>query len=330
MKLPLRTVFHLAAGAAALTVVSVIPATLPSHEARSQATRTIKIVVPLPAGGTADILARIVGEQISRNQGLTVVIENRPGAGAVIGTEAVSRAAPDGNTLLVAAPAFVISPHLRKLSYDPLTSFEPICQLTTTPTVIFVNSASPYRTLADLLDAARANPGTLSLGSVPGSPTHIAFEMLKRAANVDMTFVPYPGGAPAINALLGNHVTSLFLPYAGMEGQLKAGKLRALASASRTRSDPLPDVPTVAESGYKDYEIDFWNGVLAPAKTPKETVSQLAGWFTAAMQVPEVKAKLVAQSLYPVGLCGADFGALLRRQYDEFGRIIREANIKAD
>jgi tripartite-type tricarboxylate transporter receptor subunit TctC len=330
MKRAPRSFLHLAAGIAALTVASIMSATLSSQQARSQTTRTIKVVVPLPPGGAADVLARILGEQISRTQGLTVLIENRPGAGAVIGTEAVSRAAPDGNTLLVAAPAFVISPHLRKLNYDPLTSFEPICYLTSTPTVIFVNSASPYRTLADLLNAARANPGSLTLATVPGSPTHIAFEMLKRAAKVDMTFVPYPGGAPAINALLGNHVTSVFLPYAGLEGQLKAGKLRALASASRTRSELLPDVPTVAESGYKGYEIDFWNGVLAPAKTPQETVSQLAGWFTAAMQVPEVKAKLVAQSLYPVGMCGADFGALLRKQYDEFGLIIREANIQAD
>jgi tripartite-type tricarboxylate transporter receptor subunit TctC len=142
--------------------------------------------------------------------------------------------------------------------------------------------------------------------------------------------IPYPGGAPAVSALLGNHVTSAFLPYAGLEEQLKAGKLRALASASQTRSEALPDVPTVAESGYKGYEADFWNGVLVPAKTPKETVSQLASWFTAAMEVPEVKAKLVTQSLYPVGLCGADFGALLRKQYDEFGQIIREANIKAE
>jgi tripartite-type tricarboxylate transporter receptor subunit TctC len=326
---PRRTLLHLVAAASA-TVMSVVAATFPSQEARGQTTRTIKIVVPLPAGGTADILARILGEQIGRAQGLTVLIENRPGAGAVIGTEAVSRAAPDGNTLLVAAPAFVISPHLRKLNYDPLTSFEPICYLTSTPTVLLVNGASPYRTLGDLLDAARANPGSLTLATVPGSPPHLAFEMLKRAANVDMTSVPYPGGAPAVSALLGNHVTSAFLPYAGLEEQLKAGKLRSLASGSRTRSELLPDVPTIAESGYKGYEIEFWNGVLAPAKTPQETVSQLAGWFTAAMQVPDVKAKLIAQSLYPVGMCGDDFGALLRKQHDEFGRVIREANIKAD
>jgi tripartite-type tricarboxylate transporter receptor subunit TctC len=168
------------------------------------------------------------------------------------------------------------------------------------------------------------------MGGIPGSPLHLGFEMLKRTANVEMTFVPYPGGAPAVSALLGNHVTSVFLPYSGLEEQLKAGRLRALASASRTRSEALPDVPTVAESGYKDFETDFWNGLLAPAKTPKETVSQLAGWFTAAMLVPEVKTKLVTQNLYPVGMCGADFGAVLRKQYVEYGRIIAEANIKAD
>jgi tripartite-type tricarboxylate transporter receptor subunit TctC len=145
-----------------------------------------------------------------------------------------------------------------------------------------------------------------------------------------MTFVPYPGGAPALNALLGEHVTSLFLSYSTMAEQLKAGKLRALATWSRTRIESLPEVPTVAESGYKDYEMDEWSGVLAPARTPKNAVSQLAEWFTAALQAPEVKAKLAAQGLYPVGMCGADFAALLRKQYDEYVRVIRELNIKAD
>lgn len=325
-----RKFLHLAAAAAVLTFASVIPVAFPSQEARSQTAATIKIIVPFPAGGTADILARILGEQISRTQGVTILIENRPGAGAIIGTEAASRAAPDGNTLLLTATGVVISPHLRKVSYNPMTSFEPICQLTSTPLVVVVNSASPYRTLAELLDAARAKPGVLTVAGVPATISQIAFEMLKRAANVDMTFIPYPGGAPAVSALLGNQVTSFFLPYAGLEEQLKAGKLRALASASRTRSESLSDVPTVAESGYKDFEADFWNGLLAPAKTSKETVSRLAGWFAAAIQAPEVKARLVAQGLYPVGTCGAEFGALLRKQYDEFGRTIREANIKTE
>jgi tripartite-type tricarboxylate transporter receptor subunit TctC len=278
-----------------------------------------------------DFLARLLAEQIGRAQGLTMVIENRPGAAGVIGTEAAARAASDGNTLLMNANNILIDPQMRKTNYHPLTSFEPICNLVNVPMVFVVNSASPYRTLADLLDAARAKPGDLTLASVgPGTPQHVGFEMLKRAADITLTYVPYPGSAPTVNALLGEHVTSLHTGYTAVVEQLKAGKLRALATSSRTRIEPLPEVPTVAESGYKDYEAAQWYGVLAPAKTPKETVSQLTGWLVSALQVPEVKAKLVLQGLYPVGICGADFGALLRKQYDEYGRVIREANLKAE
>jgi tripartite-type tricarboxylate transporter receptor subunit TctC len=198
-----------------------------------------------------------------------------------------------------------------------------------TPTFIVVDNASPYKTLADLLDAARAQPGAFSLASIgPATKTHIAFEMLKRAANVNMTFIPYPGNVPAVNALLGGHVTSVFADYAAVAELLKAGKLRALAVSSRTRMAQLQDVPTLIESGYKDFDADIWFGVVAPANTPKDTLSQFAGWFTAALQVPEVKAKFAALGLLPVGTCGADFGAYLRKQYEEYGRLIRELNIK--
>jgi tripartite-type tricarboxylate transporter receptor subunit TctC len=180
-------------------VLAVIILTLSSYGAWSQATRSIKIVVPYAPGGGNDIVARLLGEQIGRMQGATMLIENRAGAGAVIGTEAVSRAAPDGNTVLLSTSDFIITPHLRKLNYDPLTSFEPICYLVIQPLVVVVNEASPYGTLADLLDAARAKPGELTLASNgPATFYHIAFETLKRAAKVDMIFVPYPGVAPAV------------------------------------------------------------------------------------------------------------------------------------
>ena len=212
-----------------------------------------------------------------------------------------------------------------------MTSFEPICQLVSVPLVIAVNSASTYRSFSDLMSAARAKPGDLTMASNgPATSYHIAFETLKRAAKVDMTFAPYPGTAPAITALLGNHVTSYIGSYAAVMEQLKAGTLRALATPSRTRIEPLPDVATVAESGYQSYEAISWIGVLAPAKTPKETIFQLASWFTAAIQVPEVRAKLVVQGLYPAVTCGADFAALLRKEYDKFGRAIRESNIRAE
>lgn len=326
---PLRRQFlHLGAGAAALSILAL---GFSGHSASAQTAKTIKIVVPFTPGGSADILARLLAEQIGRTNGPTMVIENRPGAGTVVGTEAASHAAPDGNTLLINSAEFVINPHLRKLSYEPLTSFEPICHLASSPTVIVVHGASPYRTLADLLDAARAKPGELSLASIgPASLPHLGFEILRRAANVTMTYVPYPGSPPAVNALLGEHVTSVWATYPNVAEHLKAGKLRALATGSRTRIEPLPDLPTVAESGFKDFEVDAWFGLVAPAKTPKQTLSPLAGWFTAAMQVPEVRAKLVAQGLYPARTCGGDFDALLRKQYDDYGRVIREANIKAE
>jgi tripartite-type tricarboxylate transporter receptor subunit TctC len=328
MTLPRREFLLLAGVPAVLSVVGAL--LLSGHSAQSQA-RTIKIVNPYPPGGTADIVARVLSEQIGRTQGVTMLVENRPGGGTVIGTEAASRAAPDGNTLLITSVVFIINPHLRKLNYDPMTSFEPICNLTQSPQVIVVNSGSPYRTMADLVNAARAKPGELTLASTgPASPSHIAFEMLKREAKVQMTYVPFPGNAPTVNAVLGAHVTAGIANYADVVGHLKAGTLRALATASSSRIETLPDVPTAAESGHKEFEYEVWFGMLAPAKTPKTMISQLSGWFVTAMQVPEVKAKLVVQGLYPAGACGADFAADLRRQYDDYGRVIREANIKAE
>ena len=260
-----------------------------------------------------------------------MVVESRPGAGDVIGTEAVARATPDGNTLLIVGTNFVITPRMRKVDYDPLNSFEPICHLANAPTIIVVNSASPYRTLAELLDAARAKPGELTLASIgPGGVFHLGFEMLKRAAKVDMTFVPYPGNAPALNAVLGQQVTAMFGTYSNVAGSLKAGTLRALAVASPTRAEPLPDIPTVAESGFKDFDVDVWFGAFAPAKTPKDMLTRLAGWFSTAMQAAEVKEKLVVQGIYPGGPCGADFAAFIRKQYEGYSRVISEANIKVE
>jgi tripartite-type tricarboxylate transporter receptor subunit TctC len=331
MKLPRRRFPHLVAGAAILLINSAIVIALSGQGASSQPTKTIKVIVPFPPGGTGDLIARILVEQIGRTQGVTMVIEDRPGAGSVIGTEAAARAAPDGNTLLIATSAAVINALLRKVNYDPLTSFEPICNLTQSPHLIVVNSASPYRTMADLVSAARASPGALTFASTgPATNSQIAFEMLRRVANVGMTYVPFPGNAPTVNAILGAHVTSAVANYVDLVEHLKAGKLRALATFTPARIEPLPELPTIAESGYKESEYWNWFGVAAPAKTPKETVLQLSGWFSAALQAPEVRAKLAVQGLYPVGTCGADFAAYLRKQYDEYDRIIREANIKAE
>jgi tripartite-type tricarboxylate transporter receptor subunit TctC len=297
----------------------------------SQPARTIRWIVPFPAGGSADLVARLLADEISRAEPVSVVIENRPGASAVLGTEVAARAAPDGSTLLLSAPSLVINAHLRKVNYDPRSSFAPICRLVSSPQIIVVNGRSPYRTLADLLDAARARPGALSLASVgPGSNSHIAFELFKRAAKVDITYVPYPGNSPAINALLGDHLTSAFVDYGGAFEQIRSGQVRALAAGSMNRIEMLPEVPTLIELGLINDSNDVWFGALAPARTAPDTVARLAGWFQAALQVPALRAKFVAQGLFPSAACGADFAAFIGRQYDEFGRVIAEANIEAE
>ena len=310
---------------------ATIFAMLCDHSAWSQPARTIKLVVPYSSGGSVDFLARLLAEHIGRTRGQTLVVENRAGASSVIGAEAVARAVPDGNTLLINSQDLVIAPHMRRLTYDPLTSFEPICHLVSSQTVIAVNSASPYRTLADLVRIANDKPGELTIaGTGPGGVMHIAVEMFKRTAKVDMTFLPYPGAAPEINALLGQHVTAGIVSFPNVSEQLAAGTVRALTVVSSTRIGQLPEVPTLAQSGYDDYDADTWFGVVAPAKTPKEILSQLANWFSAALETSEVRAKLLALGLDPVGVCGRDYALRLRNYYDVYGRAIREANIKAE
>jgi tripartite-type tricarboxylate transporter receptor subunit TctC len=297
----------------------------------TEPTRPIRLIVPLPAGGAGDIIARLLTEQIGRSEGQTVITENRPGAGSTIGTEAVARAAPDGNTLLINAPYLLIGPQVKKVGYDPLTSFDPICYLVSSPGIIAVNGASPYRTLSDFLDSARAQPGKLTMASVgPATAQHLGLEILKRSAKVDITYLPYTGGAPAINALLGGHVTSIFAEYAPLAEHLKAGTLRALATSSLHRIAAQPSLPTVAESGHPGYEIDLWWGLFSPAGTPGKIRAQLTGWFRAAIQAPDVKAKLAALGFSPVGLCGEEFAALLRKQYQDYGRAILDAKISAE
>jgi tripartite-type tricarboxylate transporter receptor subunit TctC len=312
-------------------VAGVTLLVLSGHGAVSQMARTIRIVVPFPAGGSADNLARLLAEEIGRTRGVNLVTENRPGAGTVVASEAVSRAAPDGNTLLIVANSFVINPSLKKLNYDPFVSFAPVCHLVSSPLIIAVNSDAPYRSLAELVNAAHAKPGELTMASVaPATTQHIAFEMLKRVADINMIHVPYPGGAPAVTALLGGHVTAVIANYSEVEAYLAAGRLRALATASRQRIQAAPDLPTVAESGYPNYESEVWFGIVATDKTPPETISQLAGWFRAALQSASIKEKLQQQEMYPVGACGTDFAAHLRQQFDAYARVIREADIKAE
>lgn len=290
----------------------------------------IKVVLPVPPGGAGDIIARLLTDQVGRLNNRRFVIETRPGAGTMIGTEAVARSSADGKTLLINAPFLLIGPHLQKLTFDPLASLDPVCQLVSSPGVLAVNAASPYHTFADLMQAVRARPGQITFASAgPGTTHHIGFEKLKRDSGLDFIYVPFSGGGPAINALLGSHVTAVLAEYAPLSEHLKAGTLRPVAVTSTARVPSLPDVPTIGES-YPGFEVDFWWGLFAPAHTPEASISQLAQWFTAAMQQPELKAKLTELGFFPAAICGQDFAALLRKQYDDYGRVIRGANIRVN
>jgi tripartite-type tricarboxylate transporter receptor subunit TctC len=301
-----------------------------SAPASAQTARTIRIIVPTPPAGGSDIVARQLGDEIARRRGVAVVVENRPGGGNVIGFEAASRGPPDGNNLLLITNAFLVIPNVRKLSYDTFTDFAPICYLANSPSLLAVNAASPYRTLADFVSAARARPGELTIASVgPTNPYHIGIEQLKTTAGINITYVPFPGAGPAVNQLLGQHVTAFVGSLSNISGQLRGGLLRALAVATPKRIAALPDVPTFAET-YKGFEIDVWFGVVAPGKTPKAALAELNGWFSEAMRAPEIIAKFDTQGLYPAVTCGEEFGAIMRRQYDEYGRVIRESNIKPE
>ncbi len=313
--------------AAALGVLILLGA--PGSSAWSQAGGSIRLILPFPPGGPADAMARILAQQIGASGGPNMVVESHPGAATELGTEYVAHVRPDGNTLGIMSNSFIVLPNVRKLNYDPFTDFVPICNLASFPPLIVVNSQSPYHTLADLIAAAHEKPGTLTLATIgPATASQIAFEMLKRAAKADITFVPFNGYTPSIQAVLGNQVTAALADYSSLQGELHAGKLRALVTTSPRRIAALPNVPTVVESGYKDVAADFFGGVVAPAKTPKDKVSKLIDLFSTGINDPSVREKYAALGFFPGGECGAAFGAILHQDYDDYGRIIRQAHLQ--
>jgi tripartite-type tricarboxylate transporter receptor subunit TctC len=317
------------AAAMAFALMMIAPSGGSVH-AQDLKSRTIRMVVPFPAGGTADYIARLITQQ-ANEAGFKLIVENRPGAGTIIGTEHVARSTPDGTSLLMMSNSFVINTIVRTPPpYDPF-KFEPICFLVDSPQLIVVNVDSPYRTLNELIDTARAQPGALSFAAVgPATTQHIAGEMLKRAANVNLAYVPFNGGAPAVNALLGQHVTTVIANYNEVIEQIKAGKLRALAIASRARLRMMPDVPTLIEAGYENFEASAFFGVVTTATTPKETIAQLETILISALKAPNISAKLIAQGLEIVGTCDEDFRAHIKLQYDKYTRAIKDTGIKLE
>lgn len=317
-------------GPVAATLLSAALLLLSVSGAWPQTARAIKLINPYPPGGGADVLARVLVNEIGNLGGPTLVVENRPGAGTVIGTQDAVRAVPDGNTLLITNNALLLAPHLRKLDFDPLTSLEPICGVGATPTVVIVNSASPYHSLSELIAAARHKTGGLTFGAGIGALSQVTYEMLMHRADFKMTLVPFTGTLPEVEAVYGEHIDTAFVDYPPAQGLLQAGKLRALATGSQTRSGWLPSTPTVSELGYPGFDIDLWYGVFAPARTPASFIAQMAGWLAKAVQEPKIKALLRTQGIETTGVCGAPFAAGLRKRFAEYGQVIREAHIKTE
>jgi tripartite-type tricarboxylate transporter receptor subunit TctC len=314
---------------AALAVL--LMAIAPLAAAQTFPAKPVTVVVPFPPGGSADFLVRALAEPLGERWGKPLLVANRPGAGTVIGTEVVAKAPRDGHTLLLNAASFVINAAVRpNLPYDIVKDFAPVTLLVYSPQVFVVNASSSAKTLQDLLAMIRAKPGQLSYATVgPATTQHVLGEQFKLEAKIDVIYAPYPGGAPAVTALLGNHVDYVIANYNEVATQVAAGKLRAIATASRGRIEQLKDVATLIESGI-DIETTVWFGIVAPAGSPRSAIDKLQADIAAALKLPAVREKLIAQGMFPVGSTPEEFAAHLRAQKEQYAKVIKQAAIKAD
>ena len=324
MKLPRRKFLHLAAGAAALPAVSRI--------ARAQAypSRPVHWIVTAAPGGAADILARLLGSRLAERLGQQFVVENRTGAGGNIGTEAVVRAPADGYTLLLIATSNAINATLyEKLSFNLLRDIAPIAGLIRGPFVMVVNPSFPAKTVPEFLAYAKANPGKINFASGgTGFAAHVSGELFKMMTGVEMTHVPYRGQASAMTDLLGGQVQAMFDPVVSSITHIRAGRLRPLAVTTSTRSEVLPDVPTVGDF-VPGYDASIWFGVGAPRNTPVEIVDKLNKEINAGLADPKIKARLTDLGGVPMPMTSAEFGKFLADEVEKWGKVVRAANIKA-
>lgn len=321
--------------AAALAVLSgAIGASVPAFAQQvAWPQQPIRIVVPQPPGGGTDALARVIAEKLQPVLGQPVVVENRTGAGGNIGTELVARAKPDGYTLLLTTNTHVTNvSFFAKLPYDPVKDFEPVAIVGSVPFVLGVNASSPYKTVKDLVDAAKAKPGALSYASGgPGTPHQLASELFKSMTGTDFLHVPYKGSTPAMMGLLGNEVAMSISAINSMLPYIRSGRVRALGVAPAQRTPLLPDVPTIAEAvPLPGYEIDIWYGMLAPAGTPKSIVERLSQEIAKVARDAGVREKLVPQGLDPVGTTPERFADVIKSDLVKYRRIAKEANIVAE
>src|SRR5256885_8482366 len=294
--------------------------------------RPIRFIVTFPPGGTVDITARILQPKLSESLGQAIIIENRGGAGGAVGTEAVARSAPDGYTFLFTLSSHTINPMLYKLSYDVERDFAPVSLLVSVPQLIAAHPNAPAKTLSELVAAARARPGFYAYASPGnGTPGHIAAELLKRRAGIDMVHVPYKGGAPALADTIAGQVPFLFLTAPAGLPSVRSGRLRALAVTTRKRTASAADIPTVAdELNLPDYEVDTWLARFAPPRTPAAIVARMQKEIARVVHLPEVKQKLIEQGADPVGGSPEELDRAVKTELKSWAAVIRDAGIKLE
>jgi tripartite-type tricarboxylate transporter receptor subunit TctC len=326
MKLPHRRQFlHLAAGAAALPAVARIA------QAQAYPSRPVRLIVPLAPGGATDIVARVIGQWLSERLGQPFIVENRPGAGTNLGTEAVVRAAPDGYTLLLAAPNNAINASFyEKLNFNFIRDIAPVAGIISHSLVIVVHPSVPAKTVPEFIGYAKANPGKLNMASPGnGTPNHVSGELFKMMAGVDMVHVPYRSGGPALTDLIAGQVQVMFPATVSSIEYIRDGRLRALAVTTATRSELLPDIPTV-DQFVPGYEASGWFGLGAPKATPAEIVEKLNKEINAGLADPKIKTRLADLGGTPLVGSPADFGKLVADDTEKWGKVVRAANIKPD
>jgi tripartite-type tricarboxylate transporter receptor subunit TctC len=313
---------------------AVVAAALTSGAASAQApfpAKPVHIFVPYAAGGGVDILARTLGDVVSRQWGQTVVVENQPGASGLVASQALVTSPPDGYTLIMVASGHATNPFLYpKIPYDTFKDFAPISLLASSANILLVRADSPFKSLADVIAQARAKPGSLSFAHAgTGTSTQLAGELLKNLARIDINAIPYKGGAPAINDLLGGQIAMSFNNGPESVGQLEAGTVRALAVTTASRASFLPDVPSMAET-VPGYDTEVWWGLLGPAGMPRELVEKLSHDFVAALNTEAVKERLTKLGAAPIGSSPQQFDEKIRADYKKWGPIIEAAGLKAE
>jgi len=299
--------------------------------AQTYPSKTIRLIVPFAAGGSTDIIARVLGQKLTESWGQQVIVDNRPGGSTVIGTDVVAKSAPGGYTLLVTPAPFTIVPSLiKKLPYDPNRDFEPITLINTTPLVVVVNPGVPAKSIKDLIALAKSKPGVLNFGSSgSGGSNHLAGELFNAMANVSTVHIPYKGNAPALADLVGGHVDILFNGLTSALPLIKTGKVRALAVTSLKRSQGLPEMPTMDEAGLKGFQAVAWNGLTGPARTPKDAVVKLTNEIARIMKSPELSEHLKREGSDPVGSTTAEYTSFLSSEISKWKGIIEKAGIKS-